>query len=122
MAELKICMNCGNTYKQCRSCEETYSKIYFAWRTKYCSPKCMIANMEKVLEGEEQMRIEYDKKTYILESYDFNKDEYITTNGIKLKANEISAFILSSGQFEEVLKHNLVTPTRKATKKLEVDE
>jgi len=122
MADLKICTNCGNTYKQCRSCEETYSKTYFAWRTKYCSPRCMFEDMEKILEGERRMRIEYDKKTYMLESYDFDKDEYITTNGIKLKANEISAFILSSEQFNTVLKHVPKLNAKKPVKKVNKEE
>lgn len=117
----KVCQNCGSEYDQCPSCEKTYSKIYFAWRTKYCSTNCFKIAMGQEDERKNIMRIEYNKKTYTLKGYNLATNTYTLPDDTTLKASEISSFIMSSEEFTKVLKH-VPAPTKtikKVTKKTE---
>jgi len=119
---MNICKNCSKEYVQCKPCEETYSKVYFAWRTKYCSPKCMAESMSIILESGEPMRIEYNKKTYTIKEYDLDKDLFITSNEMKLKAIDITAFMITSEEFVKTLNHTPKVSKAKVLKEQVAEE
>lgn len=118
----KICQNCGKYYDICPSCEETYSKIYFAWRTKYCSPNCFMSAMRTEEKEGVRMRVQYNKKSYTLKSYNIGKDEYTLLDGTKIKVEDIDSFILSNKEFKEVVDFKKSVTKKKVAENTEVDE
>ena len=57
---------------------------------------------------------------YTLKKYDFKKGEYVTSNDIKLKEEEIDVFILNKEEFGELKEFK--TPIKAVKKTEEVEE
>jgi len=99
----KICEHCQRSYQQCKSCEETYSKIYYTWRTHFCSPSCMFEEMSLLEKGDKLMRVQFNGKTFTLKSFNLDKDEFVMPDNTKLKAKELEGFILDTNTMQEII-------------------
>lgn len=93
-----FCQNCGEKYENCPKCEAQKGKI-FMWRQYFCSIDCF-KNYEKY--GGNKMRIQYEGKTYTIKEYNIEKGSYETTNNLKVKEEDIQAFVLTLDEYKEL--------------------
>jgi hypothetical protein len=93
MSEFRICEVCGKQYKTCKSCEESYSKIYYTWRTHYCSSECCFVGFKMIENKEILMTVQAKGLTYGLKSYDLDKKDFVATNDLKIENDYVNAFL-----------------------------
>jgi len=112
MEEEKICKICLKPYKICRVCEESYSKIIFAWRVVVCSYPCAIKYFERI-ENEDKANEPLNK---VVES--------IKLNNIKSEGN-IMQVLAKDGKTYDVLgveNKRAILTLKNTEKTLKIDE